>query len=40
MVVTELTPEELQAIKEAVQPVRKKFMEKYGEEACTAFQIE
>ena len=40
MVVTELTPEELQAFKEAVQPVRKKFMEKYGEEACTAFQIE
>ena len=38
--VPELTPEELQVFKEAVQPVRKKFMEKYGEEACTAFQIE
>ena len=39
MIVTELTPEELEAFKEAVQPVREKFMEKYGEEACTAFQI-
>lgn len=40
MTVTELTAEELEAFKEAVQPVRQKFMEKYGEEACTAFQIE
>lgn len=39
MKVTELTAEELEAFKEAVQPVREKFMEKYGEEACTAFQI-
>ena len=40
MIVTELTPEELEVFKEAVQPVREKFMNKYGEEACTAFQID
>ena len=40
MIVTELTPEELEVFKEAVQPVREKFMTKYGEEACTAFQID
>lgn len=40
MTVTELTAEELEAFKQAVQPVRQKFMEKYGEEACAAFQIE
>ncbi len=40
MTVTELTAEELEVFKEAVQPVREKFMEKYGEEACTAFRIE
>lgn len=40
MTVTELTEEELQAFQEAVQPVREKFMEKYGKEACEAFQIE
>ena len=38
--VTELTEEELQVFKEAVQPVREKFMNKYGEEACEAFQIQ
>lgn len=37
--VTELTDEELEVFKEAVQPVREKFMSKYGEEACGAFQI-
>ncbi|MFG6332445.1 MAG: DctP family TRAP transporter solute-binding subunit [Lachnospiraceae bacterium] len=40
MTVTELTAEELEVFKEAVQPVREKFMTKYGEEACTAFQID
>lgn len=40
MTVTELTEEELEAFKEAVQPVREKFMDKYGEEACAAFQID
>ena len=40
MIVTELTPEELEVFKEAVQPVREKFMAKYGEEACTAFRID
>lgn len=40
MTVTELTPEELEAFKTAVQPVREKFMTKYGEEACRAFQID
>lgn len=39
MTVTELTEEELAVFKQAVDPVRQKFMEKYGEEACTAFQI-
>ena len=40
MTVTELTADELETFKKAVQSVREKFMEKYGEEACTAFQIE
>lgn len=40
MNVTELTSEELEVFKAAVQPVREKFMDKYGEEACAAFQIE
>ena len=40
MTVTELTDEELEVFKEAVQPVREKFMDKYGEEACAAFQID
>ena len=40
MIITELTEEELGVFKEAVQPVRQKFMEKYGDKACTAFRIE
>ena len=39
VLVTELTAEELAVFKEAVQPVREKFMKKYGEKACEAFQI-
>ncbi len=39
MIITELTEEELGVFKEAVQPVRRKFMEKYGDKACAAFQI-
>lgn len=40
MEVTELTEEELQAFKDVVGNVRQKFIDKYGEEACEAFQID
>ncbi|MCR4443319.1 MAG: DctP family TRAP transporter solute-binding subunit [Peptococcaceae bacterium] len=37
--ITELSPEKLQVFKDAVQPVRKYFIEKYGEEACKAWGV-
>ena len=40
MTVTELTDEELDAFKEAVADMKKKFIKKYGEKACAAFDIE
>lgn len=39
MKVTELTAEELADFKAAVESSRQKFIEKYGEEACSAFHI-
>ncbi|MFV0363800.1 MAG: DctP family TRAP transporter solute-binding subunit [Suipraeoptans sp.] len=38
--VTELNAEELAPFKEVIEPVKQMFIEKYGEEACTAFGIE
>ncbi len=38
--ITELTEEELQAFKEAIAPMKERMIEKYGEEACSAFCIE
>ena len=38
--VIDLTPEELAVFKEKVQPLREKLKERYGEEACKAFQID
>lgn len=35
-----LTPEELKPFKDKVQSLRKELMQKYGEEACKAFQME
>lgn len=35
-----LTPEELKPFKDKVQNLRKELMQKYGEEACKAFQME
>jgi len=40
MIVTELTEEELDVFIEAIKDTRQDFIEKYGEEASTAFQIE
>lgn len=40
MEVTELTEEDLQLFKDAISSTREKFIDKYGEEACEAFQIE
>ena len=39
MEVTVLTPEQLKPFQDKVQGVRKELMEKYGEEACKAFNI-
>ena len=38
--ITDLTPDELEAFKEKVRPLREKLKEKYGEEACQAFRID
>lgn len=38
--IIELSPEELALFKERVQPLREKLKEKYGAEACRAFQID
>ena len=40
MLVTELTDDELAVFKEKVKPVRDKFIDKYGQKACEAFQID
>lgn len=40
MEVTELTDEELEAFKEVIQDTRQQFIDKYGEKAEAAFQIE
>lgn len=40
MLVTELTDGELNVFKEKVKPVRDKFIDKYGQKACEAFQID
>lgn len=37
--ITELTPEQLQAFKDAAKPVREYFINKYGQEACTAWGV-
>ena len=39
MEVIVLTPEQLKPFQDKVQGVRKELMEKYGEEACKAFNI-
>ena len=38
--ITDLTPEELQAFKDRVKPLRDMLKEKYGDEACAAFHID
>ena len=38
--IIDLTPEELKAFQEKVQPLREKLKEKYGAEACAAFRID
>lgn len=38
--ITDLTPEELEAFKERVRPLREQLKAKYGAEACAAFQID
>ena len=38
--IIDLTPEELNAFKEKVRPLREKLKAKYGEEACKAFRID
>lgn len=40
MTVTELTEEELDAFKEEISGMKQEFIEKYGQDACQAFQIE
>ena len=37
IIVTKLTPEELNTFKNAVEPVREKFINKYGKENYNAF---
>ena len=39
MEVTELTPEQLDAFKEVMKDTRQKFIDRYGAQACEAFQI-
>ena len=38
--IIDLTPDELEAFKEKVRPLREQLKEKYGEEACRAFRID
>jgi len=38
--IIDLTPDELEAFKEKVRPLREKLKEKYGAEACEAFKID
>ena len=40
MVITELSPEELQAFIDVVKPVQEYFIDKFGEEACSAWGLE